>query len=145
MVRLLLTLATETSQQCLPSTSTIQSPPSQLSSMCACTSPPKIAHDRPRTDLYAHSNLMVDTFIANADPEEYAISPSLLWHALTLFHNQVKGNSPKSTSLITTERLRTVSHHRSRPSETQALRTRITRNNDYPVIPHIQGWLLTTR
>jgi hypothetical protein len=94
-----------------------------------------------------YSSLMVDTFLANADPEEYGISLSHILSSLThprLFHNQVKGDSPKSTSLITAERLRTVSHHRSRSPETQALRTRITRNNRYPAIPHLQGWVLST-
>ena len=57
--------------KCPPSTSTIPSlTMSQLSSMCMSTSSTGITPDR-LSDILSYSNLMVDTFIANADPEEY--------------------------------------------------------------------------
>jgi len=70
-------------------------------------------------------------------------APCACTHA-HLLHHQAKGNCPKSASLITTERLRTVGHHRSSPPETQARRPRITRNIHQPAVPHLQGRVITS-
>ena len=99
--------------------------------------------DRPLTDVHVlHSNLMVDTFIANADPEEYARAPSPFHETPTHTHTpQAERNRPESASLITSQRLRKAGHHRSQSPETQALHPRITR---YATVPHLQRRLVTT-
>lgn len=92
-----------------------------------------------------HSNLMVDTFIANADPAECApFSPPIRPPTHFLSPHQAQRHRPQPASLITTQRLCPAGHHRSQPFETQAVRVRINRDSILATFPHFQRRLVTT-